>query len=75
MKNGNQQIGENILNKSSMFIKLNLGKRRRFTPFLYEAICNVKPLIELNAQQNARSRRKPKAIPISSQRGEKLAIE
>lgn len=85
MKSGNQNVAENVLAKASALIKIKLGataqsntKRNDFIPFLYEAIRNVKPLVELNTQSggSGRSRRqKPKAIPMSSRRGEKLAIQ
>jgi hypothetical protein len=54
------------------------NRRNQFGHLVREAILQVKPLVELNTQSgaSARSRRKkPKAIPMSSRRGEKLAIQ
>ena len=77
MKSGNPNLAENVLAKASMFIKMKLAKKRnQFGQLVREAISNAKPLVELNQGASARSRRKkPKAIPMSSRRGEKLAIQ
>ncbi len=80
MKSGNRHVAEKVLSKASMFIKMNPSRRRgnQFGHLVREAILQVKPLVELNVQgtASARSRRKkPKAIPMSSRRGEKLAIQ
>lgn len=55
------------------------GHSVRFAHLLREAIRNVKPLVEhtqsgASARQRNR-RKKHKAIPMSSRRGEKLAIQ
>jgi hypothetical protein len=89
MKSGNLHVAEKVLSKASMFIKMNSNanikanqkksnRRNQFGHLVREAILQVKPLVELNTQSgaSARSRRKkPKAIPMSSRRGEKLAIQ
>ena len=87
MKSGNQNVAENVLAKACMFLKMKFqveqvaGKKRmKFAHLVREALRNVKPLVELNTNSgssaSSRSRRKkPKAIPMSSRRGEKLAVE
>jgi hypothetical protein len=73
MKGGNQQKAEKILRRCRMFIKI---KGKKTSKFLYQAIQNVKPLVELKNQQKSKgSRRKQKSTPapISQKRGIKLA--
>jgi len=75
MKGGNQQKAEGILRRCRMFIKV---KGKKTSIFLYQAIQNVKPLVELKNQQKSKgSRRKQKSTPapISQKRGIKLAIQ
>ncbi len=75
MKGGKQQKAENILRCCRMFTKIKIKKTSKF---LYQAIQNVKPLVELkNQQKNKGSRRKQKSTPasISSKRSIKLAIQ
>ena len=72
MENGNQHLAENILADASLFFKSKLGKHRRFLPFLYKSINNVKPLAELDTSSSRR--KKPKTVPIPRARAEKLAI-
>lgn len=75
VKNGNRGVVERMLFQCCAFIKLKnrIGSRR----FIYQAIHNVKPLIELkNLQKQKGSRRsKAKAAPIPTRRAEKLAIQ
>jgi len=75
MKGGKQQKAEGILRRCRMFIKIK-GKKK--SKFLYQAVQNVKPLVELKNQQKSKgSRRKQKSTPapISPKRGIKLAIQ
>ena len=48
-----------------------------FIPFLHQAVRQVKPLVELERRGGANARfrrRKPKAVPMASRRGEGLAV-
>ena len=75
MKGGKQQKAEGILRRCRMFIKI---KGKKTSKFFYQAIQNVKPLVELKNQQKSKgSRRKQKSTPapISQKRGIKLAIQ
>ena len=75
MKGGNQQKAEGILRRCRMFIKI---KGKKTSKFSYQAIQNVKPLVELKNQQKSKgSRRKQKSTPapISQKRGIKLAVQ
>merc|ERR1712048_195230 len=75
MKGGNQHKAEKILQKCCMYIKMKQDKPS--LPFIFQAVHNVKPLIELKNQQSSQSskRSKPKPVPIPSKRGERLAIQ
>lgn len=74
-KGGKQQKAEGILRRCRMFIKI---KGKKTSKFFYQAVQNVKPLVELKNQQKSKgSRRKQKSTPapISPKRGIKLAIQ
>lgn len=74
-KGGKQQKAEGILRRCRMFIKMKGKKKSKFP---YQAVQNVKPLVELKNQQRSKgSRRKQKSTPapISPKRGIKLAIQ
>ncbi len=72
MKGGKKGIAEQIFSQACMYIKLNEYKDRNF---IYKAIRNVKPLIELQNQQKGFRNKLIKPIPIKSTRGYKLAIQ
>ena len=67
MKGGARQKAERILESC-----LGLTAFCFEAPFLDQAVCNVQPLIELRPKG---FRRKPKAVPITTNRAEKLAIQ
>jgi small subunit ribosomal protein S7 len=74
-KGGNQQKAEGVLRRCRMFIKI---KGKKTSKFSYQAIQNVKPLVELKNQPKSKgSRRKQKSTPapISQKRGIKSAIQ
>ncbi len=74
-KGGNQQKAEGVLRRCRMFIKI---KGKKTSKFSYQAIQNVKPLVELKNQPKSKgSRRKLKSTPapISQKRGIKSAIQ
>ena len=76
IKNGKRGTVERILFKCCVLIKI--GGRISSRKFIYQAIHNVKPLIELRnlRKQNKGSRRqKTKVVPILTCRAEKLAIQ
>jgi hypothetical protein len=75
MRGGKQQKAEGILRRCRMFIKI---KGKKTSKSSYQAVQNVKPLVELKNQQKSKgSRRKQKSTPapISPKRGVKLAIQ
>ena len=72
MKGGNKSIAEQIFTESCMLIKMNAQKDRNF---IYKAIRNIKPLIELQNQQKGFRNKLIKPIPIKSNRSYKLAIQ
>lgn len=80
MKNGNKTKAEKILLSSFFFIKKNY-KPKVNKIFFITALNNVKPLIELKTQDTYKTGRssgtnaKGKAVPITSRRAYKLAIE
>ena len=80
MKNGNQETAEKILQNVFLLLK-HRKKQTKYLQklFFFKAIQNVKPLMELKNQQSFKSasRRasKLKAVPISSKRAQKLAIQ
>ena len=73
MKGGNQQKAEKILSQVAMYVKRKQGKKSLL--FIDKAVRNVRPLTELTQSTGSRSRRKPKAVPVFPNRGEKMAIQ
>jgi ribosomal protein S7 len=77
MREGNQHQAEKIFHQSCMLIKVREGKQS--LRFLYRGLRNVRPLLELRNQQGqgkgSRRKQKPVPAPVSSKRGEKLAIQ
>lgn len=72
MKRGKKQVSEKIVATCCMLIKMKELKDRNF---LYKAISNAKPLLELKPQQKGFRKKLFKPIPIKSNRGLKLAID
>jgi ribosomal protein S7 len=74
MKSGKKHLAEKILMKSCFFITTKQNTLQSIH-FIAVALQNVKPLIELKSQQTGFRKKLMKPVPISSNRGYKLAID
>jgi ribosomal protein S7 len=74
MKQGKQATANKIIKTCCSLIKFRDGVKP--LDLIYESICNVKPLVELEKKSKTNfSKKKSRAVPIVPKRGFKLAVE